>query len=176
MPVIVLYWKRPGQEYAEIMAKECFDGKLSSHLVIELPANYTLKDAKRLVKDMKKKDRKLKGTLPLMSACYVPSSICSDKCDLDCHELNTIYVGVPKSNPKLSEYITVRSFEELGEDIRVVEEESKKHIGKLSMRVTIFPEFRAPCGKIFMNKQKTRDYLLELSWMFQDYIEGDRLW
>ena len=175
--VVVLYWKRPGQEYAEIMAKECFDlGELSSHSVIGLPANYTLEDAKRLIRDMKKKNRRLKGTLQLMSACYVPSSICSNECNLDCHELNVIYVGVPKSNPKLSEYITVRSFHELGEDIRVVEEDSKKHIGKLSMRITIFPEFRAPCGKVFMNKRKTIDYLLELNSMFQDYIDGYRIW
>jgi len=61
--VIVLYWKKPGQEYAEIMARECFDGELGSHSVIELPANYTLKDAKRLVKDMKKKGQKIERNI-----------------------------------------------------------------------------------------------------------------
>jgi len=162
----VLYWNRAGQEYAKMMAEKC---PFSSR-VIELPADYRIEEAKRLLKE-----KEFSGAIQLMSACYTPSGLCSDDCQLDCHEINAVYVGVPKSSPEFSEYITVRAFEELGEDVRVLEENPEKHTGGISMRITIFPEFRAPCGKTFMDKYKTMTYLVGLETILRQYIEEHRV-
>jgi len=85
-----------------------------------------------------------------------------------------VLAGYPSSNQALGNYLSTVSFEHYGDKIHVIEEPSSKHAGKLSIRVTVFPELKARCGKVWMSREETKYLLESLLNEFVEYMRGRR--
>ena len=114
--------------------------------------------------------------MQLFNAGYTPAPCGHENCAIDCMDGYTrILAGIPKSNLALGNYLSTISFEFYEDRIHVIEEPSSKHPGKLSVRVTVFPELRAKCGKAWMEQEETKYLLRSLLYEFEEYMRGKRV-
>ena len=166
--ILLVYWHIPCQEYAKELAD--YIDTFSSDL-----RKVALKEGEGVdrIKEIKEKEE---GVVQLFNAGYMPAPCGHEECTIDCIDgYARILAGFPRSNPALGNYLSTRSLEEYKDRIHVIEEHPSKHPGKLSIRVTVFPELRAKCGKVWMEKGETKYLLRSLIYEFEEYMRGRRV-